>query len=299
MKSGLSTSWFSNSMPSAEEILERCRSAGFSYLELNYNVDGATYDRIRSIMGEWGISILSLHAVCPIPRENCEFLISSEDENERKTAVGQIQSTIQRAEEAGAEAVVVHAGRVQIEEGLIHLKPLFDSGNLKTAKGAEIVNELRVTRLNNRGTTFTSLFKSLEEINREAEKRNVWIGLENRYNMSEYPNFEEFGVIFNRFGGSKLRYWHDMGHAQVQENLGIYKHKLMLDTYSEYMIGTHLHDVQNGYQDHFQPGCGNVNFEMVKPYIPEDAIRIVELAPRVTLEEGLTGIGFLREKGML
>lgn len=299
MNAGLSTSWFPKAGLQSEDLLDRCKELGFTRLELSYNLGEEEFNRLKSLLPVRGFSVLSLHAVCPHPRAGGEYSISSEDEEERKKGVDQIRETIYRAEEVGAGAVVVHAGEVTIEEGLTLLKPLWEKGTLKTPEGAGIVNDLRVTRLNNRGKTFSSLLKSLEVINGEAERRGIFVGLENRYHMREYPNFEEFGVIFNRFGGSRLGYWHDVGHAQVQENLGIYKHKLLLDTFSEYLIGVHLHDVRGGYHDHFQPGSGGVDFDMVKKFIPEKAIRILEIHPKVSYGEAASGIEYLRNKGIL
>ena len=299
MNAGLSTSWFSKTGLQSEDLLDRCGELGFTRLELSYNLGEEEFNRLKSLIPRRGFSVLSLHAVCPHPRNGGECSISSEDEEERKQGVDQILETIRRADEVGAGAVVVHAGQVPIEEVLTRLKPLWDKGTLKTPEGAGIVNDLRVTRLNKRGKTFSSLLKSLDEINREAERRGIFVGLENRYHMREYPNFEEFGVIFNRFGGSRLGYWHDVRHAQVQENLGIYKHKLLLDTFSEYLIGVHLHDVQGGYHDHFQPGLGGVDFDMVKKFIPDRAIRILEIHPKVSPGEAASGMEYLRSKGIL
>ena len=75
---------------------------------------------------------------------------------------------------------------------------------------------------------------------------------ENRYYFQEIPDFDEIGIILNEFDGGRIRCWHDVGHAAVQENLGICTQKDLLEAYSDKIIGMHLHDVEN-LHDHLSP----------------------------------------------
>jgi|TARA_Y100000294_G_scaffold171465_1_gene184974 hypothetical protein len=98
--------------------------------------------------------------------------------------------------------------------------------------------------------------------------------------------------------GSKLAYWHNTGHAQVNENLFGVSQESLLKTFSDQLIGVHLHDVLNGHHDHYAPGCGMVDFDMVKSYLKTETIRVMELNQKVHMKETKQGIDFLKDKGI-
>ena len=81
------------------------------------------------------------------------------------------------------------------------------------------MTELR--RRKEEGKYLTAALQSLEKLALEAERRRVFLGIENRYNLQDFPNTDELKVIFKEFPGSPVRYWHDLGHATTQENLGL------------------------------------------------------------------------------
>jgi len=124
------------------------------------------------------------------------------------------------------------------------------------------------------------------------------VGIENRYYLREMPDKEEIGIILDRFLGGPVGYWHDTGHAAVFETLGIGKQEELLQAYAPYMVGIHLHDALK-LDDHKPPGKGEIAFEMVKQYIPEQAIKIMEIHPQAQGEEILDGLAFLKEKGIV
>jgi sugar phosphate isomerase/epimerase len=146
---------------------------------------------------------------------------------------------------------------------------------------------------------FPQLLKSLDEINVEATRYGIDVGLENRYYFGEMPNLEEFGIIFNMFDGGRLKYWHDVGHAHVQEVLFGVSQKVLLETLSDRLIGIHLHDVKGGYTDHNEPGCGEVDFDMVNSFLRPEVTHVIELNPRVEPENVRIGVEFLRRTGII
>ncbi len=109
---------------------------------------------------------------------------------------------------------------------------------------------------------------------------------------------EDLNDIFSRFEGGKLGYWHDIGHGKAQENLFGTPQKEMLEAFGHRLIGVHLHDVQRGYCDHYEPGCGMVDFDMLKPYLKGDTIRVLEINQKVSEGGAKKGIAFLKEKGI-
>jgi sugar phosphate isomerase/epimerase len=125
----------------------------------------------------------------------------------------------------------------------------------------------------------------------------VVLGIENRYYFQEMPDIEEIGIILEQFRGGPIGYWHDTGHAAVFEALGILQHEELLKLYAPHLVGVHLHDA-HGIDDHKPPGQGEINFEMVKGYLPEWAIKIMEIQPSARGHEITDGLEFLKEKGI-
>ena len=93
-------------------------------------------------------------------------------------------------------------------------------------------------------------------------------------------------------------YWHDVGHAEVNQRLGFTPHEEWLSRFNHKMIGVHLHDVI-GISDHRPPGKGTVNWDMVAKYLPYEIIRTCEIAEWNEEEEIQGVVDFLQRKGLV
>ncbi len=299
----ISTSWRSAEIKEGLPLLEAMKETGMKMLELEFRLLGSAFDEIKSNIESSGIGISSLHAVCPSTATDGKvraerFLISDEDEDKRKAGVGDVLKTIRNTAELSAKAVVLHCGRVDMEEPIYKMMKLFDAGLINSDESRDELHKALLARMSNGKKSFQSMLKSLDEINGTADKLGIKVGLENRYYFSEMPNLEEIGIILNRFEGGALYYWHDTGHAHVQESLFGVAQELLLETFGGQILGIHLHDVKGGYTDHNAPGSGDIDFDMVNRYLELCEIRVMELNRRVTLKEAVKGIEFLCEKGI-
>ena len=299
---GISTVWKSQELKDGLELLKSLSSLGINNFELEYRISESTFTGIKKVLEKDNtLSITSIHNYFPIPHESDVgggdiFLLSSECKEERLLAVKYTIRTIQIAAELGAQAVVVHLGKVPMETVKKELFKLYDNGKIGSSEHQEALSKFTKKREENKGKTFDMLLMSIEALIKAAETVGVKIGIENRYYFSEYPNFDEFGILFKKFGNDKLGYWHDVGHAKVQENLGIVLPNQLLDEYGRFLIGFHLHDVR-GYSDHRVPGSGEVDFDFLKRYLKSDALKIIEVHPRESEKELAEGIQFLRDTG--
>ncbi len=300
---GISTVWRSSRFSRATDLIGNLTKLGFNTVELEYRISNNTYEDIKMVLKKnRALSVCSVHNIFPIPEGQSygdadAFLLSSDNREERLLALKYTVRTMRIASELGAKIVVVHLGRVPMESVKKELFQLYDSGKVDTEEHSTAMRQLMKRRQESRGKTFDMVLLSVEALVKAAEDIGITIGIENRYYFREYPNFDEFGVIFKKFGDDHIGYWHDVGHAKVQENLGIIGKNRLLDTYGKYLTGTHLHDVR-GYLDHCVPGSGEVDFMYLKQYLRPETLRILEIHSRESEQDVLDSIRFLKSMGI-
>ena len=118
------------------------------------------------------------------------------------------------------------------------------------------------------------------------------ICIENRYFHNQIPLPDEVVVIKREIPSPGLRYWHDLGHAHVEEVLGFSSHLEMLDLLRDQVFGLHIHD-SVFVRDHKAPGTGEIDFKSVLAKIPATAIKVLELASSVSATDIRRSIDYL------
>jgi len=114
----------------------------------------------------------------------------------------------------------------------------------------------------------------------------------------EFPSPDELEILLNLAGPDRIGFIYDVGHAQTLDHLGFYPHEEWLKRFSSRIVGTHLHDVI-GITDHLASGLGEVDFDMIAPYLPEDAFRTCEFQTFNTPEQVKASLKFLVEHGCI
>jgi sugar phosphate isomerase/epimerase len=300
---GLSTVWTSRDAQSGEELLGPILDLGFEGVELEYRITQEIFQEIRPRIRNREIRVLSIHNYFPvpaiIPRERVSgdcFSLSSLDREEREQGVSYTARTVEHAHDLEARAVVLHLGRVETDLPRDGMQQLYQ-GDRWNDEGPRLLQQERVERGRLRDPHLDALLFSLDAILKRAEQLGVMVGIENRYYFQEMPDKEEIGIILDQFRGGPIGYWHDVGHAAIAETLGILRHEELLKLYAPLLVGAHLHDAL-GVDDHKPPGQGEIAFEMVGRYLPEGAIKIMEIHPSARGHEILDGLAFLNEKGI-
>jgi sugar phosphate isomerase/epimerase len=149
-------------------------------------------------------------------------------------------------------------------------------------------------RAEKRDAHLDAVCRSLEELSKYAWGKDIKIGLENRYYYREIPTHDEIGMILNRFQGSNIFYWHDVGHAQIFENLGLARHIDYLEPNAYRIIGFHLHDIE-GTKDHKSPHSGKFNFHILEPYVNNGTLKVLEIHPPATAGDIKRGVAYLNK----
>ncbi|MGA2091219.1 MAG: hypothetical protein ABSH12_07165, partial [Endomicrobiales bacterium] len=118
-KLSLSTAFLASKHTAWPSLLEQVRKLGFPAVELNVEIPAEWMPEIIESVNKSEIRVSSLHNYCPaikkIPHNRTiysGYLLTSDDEDERRLAVQGTIDTITWAQRTGARAVVIHAGEV-------------------------------------------------------------------------------------------------------------------------------------------------------------------------------------------
>lgn len=290
MRLSLSTSWNAHRYTNGFDLIKEIEETGFKNLELSFNLTKNIVEDLGSLIKEKNIGITSVHNYCPIPNNlkrekalpDC-YSLASINEDERKLAIHYTKNTILTAKSFGAKVVVLHCGRVEIKDRFPELISLYNQGLKNSPEYIALQKRMISERQALIKKHFAKALLSLEELAEFAKKNEINIGIETRYYHREIPSFKEIGIILDTFK-ENIFYWHDTGHAEVHERLGFEKHKQFLDAYSERLIGVHLHDIRDT-DDHLAPGQGSFDFSIIKPYLRENTLKIIEAHTPATILE--------------
>ena len=156
-------------------------------------------------------------------------------------------ATLEAAERVGARAVVLHLGRVPVEQELLaEYRRLESAEGPPTPELLAAVAAVLAARERLREPHLDAVLRSVDRLNREALRRGLLLGIENRFHPHEIPLHDEVGLILREFDGGAVRYWHDVGHALNHQRLGIGTQEAWLEAYGTRLAGAHLHDIRGG-----------------------------------------------------
>ncbi len=298
-----STSWNYWRAKSGQQIVDEVLEIGLDKIELNFSLPSHLFLQLKQIAEKGKIKVTSLHNFCPLPlltkyHDMTPDMLSlcSRDKDERRCAVEHTKKTMDAARLVGAQAVVLHLGRVKMRDHSMHdLIALCDAGD-GAGKKASRIREKFLSRRERKGRKyFEQVLRSCDELNQYGVQTGVKLGLETRYSLQEMPTLDEFETIFKTFRGGALYYWHDVGHAMAKDYLGLESHDGYLTRLGPYLLGWHLHDAV-GCRDHKAPGCGTFDFKRLLPWLNEGTINVLEPHHPATLGEIKTGYEFLQRE---
>ena len=277
-----STCWNSHRHTDGEVMLAEIRNLGFESIEINASIKLSLLPGIRRLYKRGKIKIVSMHNFCPEPIEILSkpeaYEFSAPRKADRMRAIQLTQQTIDYAKEFDAEFVIVNLGSTSMSgftDGLVkqvEARKLHGRNYVK-AKLAGVQEREKI------GAKHLDIaLDSLDQVLTYAARRGIKIGLQSHRDYEGLPSEREMLELMRSFEDNPyVGYWHDFGHLQRKENLGLVDHVQWLEKMQPYMIGCHLHDVQWPDLDHHVPLTGMIEFDRLMPLVPHDIPVVWEL----------------------
>jgi sugar phosphate isomerase/epimerase len=292
--------WVKGRFSHMAEFAARARELGFTHVEPNASIS----PRMLSELIETAIPISSIHSPCPrvlssrgIPITSLS--LSSLDQSVRTEAVSFTEKTIDLASNVSAKAIVLHMGEVPIDLSLQdRLYKLYNESRAQTRDYSQVKEELIYQRISQVPPYLEAARKSLQDLSEYSYQKGIMLGLETRFHFHEIPNMDEMAELLDEVQGSPVGYWHDVGHAEVQQQLGFSLHEDWLSRFKHRMIGIHLHEVL-GISDHQAPGKGNMNWDMIAKYLPQRVLKVCEIGEWNEEQQMRGVVNFLRKEGIV
>jgi sugar phosphate isomerase/epimerase len=127
---------------------------------------------------------------------------------------------------------------------------------------------------------------SVAEIFDYATQKGIKLGFENREKFEELPVDADYAdFIAGLPANAPAGYWHDTGHADIKEGMGLLNHRQHLVKNAPRLLGFHLHDVNAQGSDHQPIGAGHIDFKMVSEFWRPEHLLTLELSPRISEDD--------------
>jgi len=281
-------------------MLREIRELGFEYAELSHGVSISLMPGILAAVGAGEIKISSLHNFCPLPMGVTHaapnlYEFSAEKDYERELAIRYTLKTFEFAGLVKAPAVVLHLGSLELKDYTGRLCDLLERDGTKSPRFEKLLAEAVAKREAAKGKFVAHMYETLHKLLPEAEKRGLKLGCENRQALEEIPLEGDFASFFREFASPNVAYWHDVGHAQIKENLGLIRHVTHLESLAARLVGFHIHDVQFPARDHAAPGSGMIDYAALKLFVKPEHIKVFELSPSLPVEAVKSGIAHVKK----
>lgn len=278
-------------------MLKEMAELGFTHVELSHGIRITLVPGILRAVEEGLIKVGSTHNFCPLPTGVVQaapnlFEPSSRDFREHDQWVRHTKRSIDFAAQVKARVLVCHLGSVsffwtnpgrKLKE---YLRAHPDAGRDGDPKYAALVGKA-LEKLRKRMKPFWEQTQaSVREVFDYAAGKKVTLGFENREKFEELPLDADYAdFVAGLPSGSPAGYWHDTGHADIKQSMGLLNHRAHLEKNAGRLIGFHLHDVSAAGQDHQPIGAGQIDFKMVSEFWRPEHLLVLELSPRVKPED--------------
>lgn len=279
-------------------MLREVADLGFEYVELSHGVRITLVPGIMRAVEEGVVKVSSTHNFCPLPTGVVQaapnlFEPSAKEHREHDQWLRHTKRTIDFAAQMNARVVVCHLGSVSFfwfnpARDLRHyLQDHHDAGRTAADATYQALLKKSLVKLRKRMPVYWEQVKaSVNEVLEHAKQKGVKLGFENREKFEELPLDADYpGFLAGFPADAPVGYWHDTGHADIKEGMGLLKHREHLEAMAARTIGFHLHDVNAQGHDHQPIGGGHIDFNMVSAFWRPEHLLTLEFGPRLAVEE--------------
>jgi sugar phosphate isomerase/epimerase len=279
-------------------MLTEIASLGFEYAELSHGIRITLVPGILQALEEGVIRISSTHNFCPLPTGILHaapnlFEPSSQDHREHDQWLRHTRRSIEFAAQVKSQVLVCHLGSVKFfwfnpaQKVRRYLRVHPEAGrNAADAAYAALLEKSRLALRKQVPPYWARVGAGIAALIDYAREKGVQLGFENRERMDELPFDADIAECLNGFpADAPVGYWHDTGHADIKEGMGLLRHREHLAELAPRLLGFHLHDVNAQGQDHQAIGEGHIDFEMVSRFWRPEHRLTLELSPRATVEQ--------------
>jgi len=296
----LTTRWNAHRHTDGEAMIQEILELGFRHIELGYDTRMDLVPGIRKMVEEKAIQVDSVHNYCPFPmaahRGHPEvFTLGHKDRRIRELAVTHTAETIRFAAAIGARVVVTHCGNVDMDRYSEQLVMMCERGQQFTDLYEKQKLKLQVKREKKAGKQLGYWYEGLEKLIPVLAEHQIQLGMENLPTWEAIPTEAELEQALRHFNSPWLKYWHDMGHGQIRENMGLINVERWLDRLSPHLAGMHVHDVLPPAYDHVMPPRGKMDFSRYKVVANRNIVRVIEPTPRTSADDIRDALAYLRE----
>ncbi len=280
----ISTMWNALKQQDGVALYDELKDLGFEVIALSRHLTIEQIEQLKPPLRDIGqFPPCSIQNFCPIlpgiiqeDAENDIILLSSLDNDERNEAVRRTIKTMELAVEMEISTVILRLGKVDTYDRSNLMTDLYEYGEREFEAFSKKVTDATEWRKRKEAKHQDAVLRSLDELNECALKMELSIAIENRPHYYEIPNFDEVAMFFDEFYGSPMRYWHDVGHAALQEKLGLCWSDKWIEAYSEHLIGVTLHDLQE-LEEYHPPGTGDIEWDDIFSNLPSDVVKVLEI----------------------
>jgi len=281
-------------------MLREMAGLGFEYVELSHGIRITLVPGILKAVEEGVVKISSTHNFCPLPTGVVQaapnlFEPSAREFREHDQWLRHTKRSLDFAAQVKARVLVCHLGSVTFfwfnpaRNLRNYLRDHPDAGRTPDDKSYHALLAKSLVKLRKRMGPFWEQTKSsINEMLDYATQKGVKLGFENREKFEELPLDGEYADFVAGFPvGAPVGYWHDTGHADIKQSMGLLDHKEHLTKNAPRLMGFHLHDVSAKGQDHQPVGSGHIDFKMVSSFWRPEHLLTLEFGPRLTVEDVL------------
>ena len=278
-------------------MLREIADLGFTHAELSHGIRIVLLPGIIRAVEEGVIKISSTHNFCPLPTGITQaapnlFEPSVRDHREHEQWLRHTKRSLDFAQQVKSRVLVLHLGSVKFFwfnpahklKNFIRDNP---TASVPDDRNYQYVLAKSCQRLRAKmGPYWQQVQASIEEIRAYAVERGIKLGFENREKFEELPFDDDFGALLSGLASPhSAGYWHDTGHADIKQSMGMLEQRNHLEKNSAQLIGFHLHDVTPDGKDHQAIGTGRIDFNMISRFWRPEHLLTLELSPRVSVED--------------